>query len=189
MNILYVNGHPYARSFHAAIRDSYVGGISSEHSVEVLNLGELQFDPVLRCGYSEIMPDDPDILRSQQLVVWADHIVFAYPLWWGTAPSLMTGWIARVFTPGFAYNAKSLGHIERHLQGKTGDVIITSRMPRFAWWLTGNSGAKPFTNNLFLLTGIKKRRVLTLGYMSLKQDTEERRERFLRNVAQYSAKL
>lgn len=92
MNILYINGHPYAKSFHAAIRDSYIKAAKEKgHTVKVLNLGELKFDPVLRYGYSERMPQDDDIDESQRLVKWADHLVFASPLWWGTPTSLLMG--------------------------------------------------------------------------------------------------
>lgn len=190
MNILYVNGHPDAKSFHAVIQRAYVDGVDTEkHEVKVLALGELVFDPVLRFGYREFMSEDADILRSQELVKWADHIVFAYPLWWGAAPSLLTGWIARVFTPGFSYNSKGLTHVTRHLKGKTADIIITSRAPRWMWALAGNSGATPLTKNLFFLTGIKKRKLFVLDQMSLKKDTAARRERFLQKMGCEGGKL
>ena len=101
MNILYINGHPYAKSFNAAIMNSYVDAIDTKkHTVEVLELGKLSFDPVLRYGYSERMPEDAEIKRSQDLINWADHIVFSYPMWWAMIPSLLSGWIARVSVPG-----------------------------------------------------------------------------------------
>ena len=185
MNVLYINGHPYARSFHAAIRDSFVAAIKAQgrHDIEVLNLGQLKFDPVLRYGYSERMPEDAVINESQRLIKWADHIVFAYPLWWGVPPSLLTGWIDRVFVPGFAYHVISLTQSKHFLKGKTADIIITSRAPRILWPFVGNSGAKPLTNNLFYLTGIRRRKLLVLDFMSLKQDTAVRREAFLKQVA------
>lgn len=190
MNILYVNGHPYAKSFHAAVRDSYVEAAKAKgHDVEVLNLGALAFDPVLRFGYSKRMSQDDAIDESQRLVTWADHIVFAYPLWWGTPPSLITGWIDCVFTPGFAFRLTSIIRPDRMLAGKTADVIITSRAPRFGWVFVGNSGAAPFTRNLFYLTGIKKRKVLVLDLMSLKPDTLPRRQKFLVKVAKTAANL
>jgi putative NADPH-quinone reductase len=190
MKILYVNGHPYAQSYHAAIRDSYVAAAKAAgHDVEVLNLGELSFDPVLRFGYGKRMPEDAVIDESQRLVKWADHIVFAFPIWWGTPTSLLTGWIERVFTPGFSYHMTSLLKVERFLVGRTADIIITSRAPRFAWLLAGNSGAGPFTHNLFLLTGIKKRKIIALDFMTLKPDTQARREKFLARVAKLARSL
>lgn len=184
MKILYINGHPYTKSFHAAIRDEYVAAAKANgHTVEILNLGERTFDPVLRFGYSERMAQDDVIDESQRLVKEADHLVFAYPLWWGTPTSLLMGWIARVFTPGFSYHIISLTRTERFLAGKTADIIITSRAPRFAWPFVGNGGAAPLTKNLFYLTGIKKRKIIVLDFMSLKQDTLARREKFLKKVS------
>ena len=184
MNVLYVNSHPYSKSFHAAIRDSYIESARAHgHTVEVLNLGELSFDPVLRYGYSEFMSQDDEIDRSQELVKWADYIVFAYPLWWGVPPSLMMGWMTRVFSPGFAYHTPSLLKRERFLLGKTADIIITSRAPRILWSVVGNAGATPLTRNLFPLTGIKRRRTIVLDFMNLKTDTEARRKKFLKKVA------
>ena len=184
MNILYVNGHPYAKSFHAAIRDAYVDAARANgHDVHILNLGDLHFDPVLRYGYHEHMAEDAEVNESQRLVKWADHIVFAYPIWWGTPPSLLTGWIERVFTPSFSYHMTSLLNVQRLLVGRTADIIITSRAPRFAWPFVGNSGAAPLTRNLFFLTGIKKRKVAVLDFMSLKPDTEKRRQKFLQKIS------
>lgn len=190
MKILYINGHPYAKSFHAAIRDSYVEATKAKgHDVKVLDLGEMTFDPVLRYGYSERMAPDDDIDESQRLVKWADHIVFAYPLWWGTPPSLITGWIDRVFTPGFAYKLTSFVKPQRFLKGKTADIIITSRAPRFAWLFIGNSGAAPLTRNLFYLTGIRKRKSAVLDLMNLKPDTPLRRQKFLKKITKLAGKL
>ena len=189
MNILYINGHPYKKSFHAAIAESYADGIDpNKHTIKTLSLGDLTFDPVLRYGYSERMPEDPVIKESQDLVLWADHIVFAYPVWWGMMPSLMSGWMARVFTPRYAYHMIGLIKSEKLLKGKTADLIITSRAPRFSWVFM-NSAQKPFTNNLFMLSGLKKHKMLVLDWMSLKPDTEPRRKKFLARVKRYAASL
>jgi putative NADPH-quinone reductase len=190
MNILYVNGHPYAKSFHAAIRDAYVEAArAANHEVQVLNLGELSFDPVLRYGYHERMPQDADIDESQRLITWADHIVFAYPLWWGAPTSLFMGWVARVFTPGFSYSLGNPLKPGRFLAGKTADLIVTSRAPRFAWPLLGNNGVGLMTRNLFYLTGIKKRKIAVLDQMSLKPDTPPRRQKFLKKITKTASSL
>jgi NAD(P)H dehydrogenase (quinone) len=49
-----------------------------------------------------IVPDD--IKREQELIAWADHLVFIYPIWWFERPALLKGWIDRVFTNGFAFS-------------------------------------------------------------------------------------
>ncbi|WP_415635732.1 NAD(P)H-dependent oxidoreductase, partial [Pseudostreptobacillus hongkongensis] len=42
------------------------------------------FDSVLRYGYRKRMEKDENISRSQELLLWADHIVFVYPIWWSS---------------------------------------------------------------------------------------------------------
>jgi len=190
MNVLYVNGHPYDKSFHAAIRDAYVGAAQAAgHDVQVLDLGKLRFDPVLRFGYHEHMAKDTEIDESQRLVKWADHLVFAYPLWWGMPPSLFMGWISRVFTPGFSYRLGSLTNPGRFLSGKTADIIITSRAPRLMWPFVGDGGASSLTRNLFFLTGIRKRKIVVLDMMALKPDTAKRRQKFLVKISKTAEKL
>lgn len=103
MNILVINGHPDKKSFSAAIFNKVIDNLDNEkHEIETLNLAEMKFDPVLRFGYRERMVEDTEITRSQELIQWADHLIFIYPIWWSSMPSLMKGWIDRVFTPGVA---------------------------------------------------------------------------------------
>lgn len=190
MKVVYVNGHPYGKSYHTAIQTAYLAGLSPEHSVEVLGLGKEDFDPILRFGYAKFMPDDEFIQRSQKLIQEADHLVFSFPLWWGDAPALMKGWIGRVFTPSVAYNVDGL-KIHKLLKGKTADLIVTSRGVRPTFWLFGNHGIGIFKRNLFGLCGIKTRRTLVLGGAGLlpKIDTKIRRQKFLDKVKRAAEKL
>lgn len=185
MNILYINGHPASDgSFHEAIQAIFVDNIADTHVVKSLELGKERFDPVLRFGYKKRMPHDEFIARSQELVKWADHIVFAFPVWWGDAPALMKGWVERVFTPGVTYHVKGFA-IDGLLRGASADIIITQRGVRPVAWLFGNHHRGIFIHNLFKLCGIKCRRVIALGGVGLVPltDNEKRRSRFLERIA------
>lgn len=190
MNILYINGHPNPESFHAAIEKSYTEAVQSKHELKVLSLGKETFDPVLRFGYSKRMEEDPFITKSQGLVLWADHIVFAFPIWWGDAPSLLRGWIERVFTPGFSYKFEGL-KVTRMLKGRSSDLIVTTRGTLPVHWIVGNFGVMILTHNLFGLTGIRKKKVLRLGGIGLLPftDTQKRRVNFLEKVRRRAAKM
>ena len=120
MKILVINGHPDKESYCQAIFQTIVENIDSgRHELEVINLNEEDFDPVLRYGYRKRMEEDSFILRSQELIQWADHLIFVYPIWWSSMPSLMKGWIDRVFTPGIAYSANNQGSfIWNYLRGR-----------------------------------------------------------------------
>ena len=69
MRILVINGHPDPESYCQAIFQTIVENISPKrHELDVINLNEEDFDPVLRYGYRKRMEEDPFILRSQELI-------------------------------------------------------------------------------------------------------------------------
>jgi putative NADPH-quinone reductase len=184
--VLVVLGHPYAESYNAAMFNAYVQGIDTEHcEVQALELGKLGFDPVLRMGYSHRMPQDDDIDRSQELVKWADHLVFFYPAWFSNMPSLLKGWFERVITPKFAYNMKGLSTI-KHLAGRTAEVYMTSDSPAFIYhvfrlpqWEIGN--------RLLSMAGIRIHGFHIFGGTHKK--TDEQRAAYLKKIAARAAKL
>ena len=91
---------------------------------------DLNFNPILFLGYKRKEKLEDDILSSQELIAWADHLVFIYPNWWGTYPALFKGFIDKVLWPGFAfqYRQNSLG-IDQLLTGKSARVIVTMDTP------------------------------------------------------------
>lgn len=44
-----------------------------------------------------------DITIEQEKQLWADIIIFQFPLWWFGMPAILKGWIDRVYAHGFAY--------------------------------------------------------------------------------------
>lgn len=207
MNILVVSGHPDTRSFHAAITQAYLAGLAeTSHAVEVIDLATAEFDPVLRFGYRERMPEDPFIARSQELLLWADHLVFIYPVWWSSMPSVLKGWVDRVFTPGVAYSSNARGNFlvnfvtgrqfKKLLKGKTAEIIVTSQGP--TWWYPLFSGpmSVPDSYGVAVLKsavlnhcGVKTKKVMALGNMRREKNTPEMREKFLEKVWQRAAAL
>ena len=201
MNILVINGHPDKESYCQAIFQTIVENIDSKrHELEMINLNEEEFDPVLRYGYRQRMADDPFILRSQELIHWADHFIFVYPIWWSSMPSLLKGWIDRVFTPGIAYSANNLGNFilnylsgkqfKKLLKGKTASIYVTSMAP--TWWykvfsgpinIPDSYGISVLKNAVLNHCGIKTKRVSILGELGREVNTSSTRQKFLQKVA------
>jgi putative NADPH-quinone reductase len=188
MKILIINGHPDAKSYSAAITAEFTKNLDKQrHQIENLELGKMKFDPVLRFGYRQKMPPNADIERSQQLLKWADHMVFIYPIWWSSMPSLLKGWIDRVMTPGFAYNMKSFYRHDGHLSGRTAELILTSDAPAFYYRWLAPTPVRLMRNHILKLCGIRTTRVQIFG--KTQAATDERRQKFLEQIKERAKNL
>lgn len=107
MKILIIYAHPKTGSFNSAIRDAIINTSNDcGHEVEARDLYVLNFDPVLTAQeldgtFNGIQAND--VLLEQNYITWADKIVFIYPLWWGSMPAILRGYLDRVLSYGFAY--------------------------------------------------------------------------------------
>jgi NAD(P)H dehydrogenase (quinone) len=141
-NIVILLGHPDTETFTGTLADEYQAAAEEAgHTVTRLNLGNMQFDPILHKGYKEIQHLEPDLQYAQEMITAADHLVVVYPNWWCTMPALLKGFFDRVWLPGFAFNFnKETKKIEQHLKGKTARVIIVAgtHSPFATWWQFGD---------------------------------------------------
>lgn len=155
-NILIINGNPNKKSLTSAICESFAKGArESGNKVKVLYLCDLKFNPVLKGDYSKDTSLEPDLKKSQKLILWANHIVFAYPIWWHTMPALMKGWLDKTFLPSFGFKYEQGKRKPTGLlKGRTAELIKTSGGP---WWIHGLPGP---TDNLLWKFG-------TLGFMGI----------------------
>jgi putative NADPH-quinone reductase len=186
--ILVVNGHPYKESYCSALYRAVLGAIDTGRcEVRTIDLGACKFDPVLRMGYSHRMPEDDEIRYSQESVTWAEHIILIYPIWFHSFPSLLKGWLDRVFTPKFAYNMHGI-HVEKHLTGRTCHLIMTGDSPALYNRVIPNSPIRLMKLHIMGMFGIKTTRVNILGRASA-DDNQQDRERFLARVTKIAGKL
>lgn len=185
---LVINGHPYEKSYVSELFKTFVNNLNpNKFQIKTIELGRMNFDPVLRYGYSKKMAEDKEIKSSQELLEWADHIVFFYPVWWTSMPGLLKGWLDRVLTPGFAYNMNGFKTI-KHLKGRTAQLFLTSDGPAIYQRLIPNSPIRLMKKHILGLCGIQVLKSDIIGMVTL-PNRENARKKFIGKVAASAKKL
>jgi putative NADPH-quinone reductase len=131
-SILVISGHSDSNSLTASMARAYQeGAIESGADCSLLDLGAMTFDPILRFGYNKSIELEPDLVWAQDCISKADHIVIVFPVWWGTYPAILKGFIDRTFLPGFAFKYRHADDVywDKLLKGKTAHVISSLDAP------------------------------------------------------------
>ena len=127
-NVLIVTAHPHLQSFNHALsetatqvfeqanlsvvrhnlyQENFNAAAGAADFKVPLNteLGELKHTNLLQlqhqAGNQKLLSDD--IVAEQGKLNRADLILLQFPIWWGSMPALLKGWLERVFTYGYAY--------------------------------------------------------------------------------------
>jgi NAD(P)H dehydrogenase (quinone) len=131
--ILIIDGHPNKDSFVAALCKAYSeGALASGFEVQQISIRDLRFNPNLSLGYNQIQELEPDLVNAQKLILWCNHLVFAYPMWWGYMPALTKGFFDRSWLPGFAFKYHKTDPMwDKLLKGRSAHIIVTSDAPIF----------------------------------------------------------
>ncbi|MES2951364.1 MAG: NAD(P)H-dependent oxidoreductase [Pseudomonadota bacterium] len=136
MRCLLILAHPRRDSLCGALFDAYAKGARlAGVQCRELVLCDMQFDPDVHTLSPEQQALEPDLLRAQRDIAWAEHLVFFYPTWWGTFPALLKGFLDRVLTPGFAFRHRTVDLWDRLLAGRTADLIISMDTPPLVYRL------------------------------------------------------
>lgn len=187
--ILIINGHPNPESFNAALVAAYEHAMLNQNvEVKVLNIHELDFEPLLKFGYTKPMEIEADVLKSQELIAWADHMVWFHPVWWGGLPALTKGFIDRVFTPGFAFKYRENSvWWDKLLSGKTARIITTLDQPAFYYRLMfGRPSVNQLKKSTLQFCGVKPVKVSYFG--PIRNSSVEQRAKMLMEVGKLAQK-
>ena len=172
--ILLINGHPDKESFNYAIADSYrKGAEKSGAEIKEIRIGDLNFNPNLQFGYRKRMELEPDLIIAQKKIKWADHIVWIYPVWWGSYPAIMKGFIDRTFLPGFAFQKRENSvWWDKLLPHKSSRIITTLDQPGWYYrWIYGRPSHNTMKKLTMNFVGIKKVKITTIGPIRFSKET------------------
>lgn len=101
--------HPDPQSFNATIAGTYCDAVRARHrGCTIRDLYSLGFDPVLRASEqpnSHVFVPSDDVAAELAALKDVDVIVLVYPIWFGTPPAMMKGYVERVIGAGFGHRA------------------------------------------------------------------------------------
>lgn len=189
-NVLIILGNPIKNSFTDQILNAYLKGAEqSDANINVLDLNQLKFDLNFPTGYKDIKEPEPDLIKAQELILWANHIVFIYPNWWSTYPALLKGFIDRTFLPGFAFKYREHGlAVDKLLTGRSARLIVTMDSPPWYYkFVMKSPGHHSMKKGILNFCGISPVKITTLG--PIKTASVSKKTRWLERVKKIGQKL
>ena len=207
MRIMLILDHPYTldsaanvpheRSFTAAVAAAAIAGAErGGHDVDLVDLAADGFNPAMTradlVAWRLRASVDPVVLDYQRRLFEADHLVFAFPIWWEAMPAATKGFLDRVLVKGVAYEelpgAKGNPFRNRmtRLQGVTALTVMSTPTAAYRWWF-GDPMRKILFKGTFGKIGVKNLR--WRNYANVVDRTDAERARLLDETAAYFAAL
>ncbi len=171
-------GHAQRETFCEALAEAYMhGAAAAGHQARLFVLSRMAFDPILHEGFSKVQPLEPDLKEAQDAIGWADHLVIVFPLWLGTLPAILKGFLERVLQPGFAFESDAnLSGYKPLLKGKSARIVITMGMPALVYrFYFGAHALKMFKRNILNFVGISPVRHTLFGMIGASSEKTRRR--------------
>lgn len=160
-SVVVLQGHPDpgGATLCHALADAYSAAVESVGvPVKRIEVAQLEF-PLLRTKADFNVGSagtPPSLCDGQADIVRCKHLAIFYPLWMGTMPALLKGYIEQVFRPDVALADNNGGFPKQLMKGKSARVIVTMGMPVLAYrWYFGAHSLKSLQRNILRLTGFK----------------------------------
>ena len=205
MRIMIVLDHPYTlesaaniphqRSFTAAVTAAAIRGAErAGHEIDLADLAADGFRATMNrddlVAWRLRRAVDPQVLDYQQRLLAAEHLVFAFPIWWEAMPAATKGFLDRVVAKGVHFDEleDAKGNPFRNRMTRLGGVtalsVMTTPDAAYRWWFKD-----PMTKILFKGTfgkiGVKNLR--WRNYASINAKTDAERQQMLDATETYFA--
>ena len=192
-HILIIVGHPdpNPKRLCRALAEAYAEGAEAAgHRVSRVDLATLDF-PLLRTMDEFEHETIPANLKGvAEAIGDAEHLVFVFPLWLGTMPAMLKGFLEQIMRPGFAFaypDTGSSGFVKTLLKGRSARIVVTMGMPAFfyrAWYL--NHGVAGMRRNILNFVGIRPVRETLFGLVG--NATDARRAAWIETMRRLGAR-
>lgn len=145
MKVLLVYAHPEPKSLNGSLKNFTIQHLQNAgHEVQVSDLYAMDWKAALDANDSKNRLDETyfdasldsqhafknglqsdDIALEQSKLLWADTVIFLFPLWWFSMPAIMKGWVERVYAYGFAYGVGE--HNDSHWGDRYGEGTLAGK--------------------------------------------------------------
>lgn len=189
--ILIADLHPARLSLSATLAQAYRDGAEAAgHDVRTARLSEMSFDPDFgQASFRNAPALEPDLETFRENLVWAEHVVFVTPMWWGGLPAKAKGLFDRVLLPGFAFDPRQrrMGVPTPLLTGRTAHFMLTSDTPAWAFWLLyGRALQQQVHRQILSFVGLKP--VRHTHFSPVEHSTPQIRDRWLGDTRRLGAR-
>jgi putative NADPH-quinone reductase len=158
-HILLINGNPdpSPEKLTSALAKAYREDAEAAGCmVHQINVGGIAFPWLHDAKEFLAGATDKDIVEAQGAFLTADHLVFIFPLWLGSAPALLKAYMEQVARGDFFLDNKTGGFPRGRLKGRSARVIVTMGMPSLLYrMIYGAHGVKAFNRSILGMAGIK----------------------------------
>ena len=107
----------YAQKFNPVASPSDFIKLGNKDNFNFINEQKLSFENNF-LNYSSEIKDELDKIK------WADNLIFIFPLWWGSYPAILKGWIDKCFVYGHSWTQVNTFK-NGLLKGKKGMAVVT----------------------------------------------------------------
>lgn len=190
-SIVVIDGHPDPSPSHLchALAKAYRHGAeSAHHDVKFVSIADLEF-PLLRSPkeFSD-KPSPESLIPARDAILAADHVVIIYPLWLGTMPALLKGFLEQVLHRDVAFESTNADEYPKgKLTGKSARVIVTMGMPGLIYrlWFRAH-GLKALERNILKFIGFSPVRDTIFGMVETV--SKEKRKAWLKKTENLGAR-
>jgi NAD(P)H dehydrogenase (quinone) len=189
--ILVIKSHPRKDSYCDALAISYIRGVKEKGNfIKELSLRDLSLESFLKYGHKEAPILNKDLQNAQELILWADILVFFYPTWWAMPPSILKAFLESVLLPGFAYKYKRplwfIPRWDKLLKGKEARIVATMDSYPIYYKLCAKDPGFKMMKDVLVFCGIRKVKKNYFG--SVRLSSEKKRGDWLRKIYEVGKK-
>ncbi len=207
MRVMLVLDHPYTlasaeniphrRSLTAALGAATIRGVErAGHVVDVVDLAADGFNPVMTrddlLAWRQHRAVDPLTRDYQRRLLDADHVVFAFPIWWEAMPAMTKGFLDKVVAKGIHFEelpeakGNPFRNLMPRLRGVTALTVMTTPHAAYRWWF-GDPVTKVLFKGTFGKIGVKN--LTWRNYANVTAKTPHQREQMIDDTERYFSRM